>query len=139
MPRYPATSSSKGSHSLYLTFHVLTQLLACQLGGRGNALRLPLKLECSVTITQKLTSSQPKSYFLTANLRDYCLPSIKATSTKAATPSSLPKEDTLPREQYPSKKGNYFLTFTVTLPKLPLIADLSIGESSASTTPVSEA
>ncbi|VVA39009.1 Hypothetical predicted protein [Prunus dulcis] len=43
------------------------------------------------------------------------------------------------REQYPSKKGNYFLTFTVTLPKLPLIADLSIEELSAGTTPVSEA
>ncbi|KAI5313482.1 hypothetical protein L3X38_042658 [Prunus dulcis] len=43
------------------------------------------------------------------------------------------------REQYPSIKGNYFLTFTVTLPKLLLIADLSIKEPSAGTTPVSEA
>ncbi|KAI5350259.1 hypothetical protein L3X38_003150 [Prunus dulcis] len=43
------------------------------------------------------------------------------------------------REQYPSKKGNYSLTFTVILPKLPLVADLGIGEPSAGTTPVSEA
>ncbi|KAI5313836.1 hypothetical protein L3X38_043012 [Prunus dulcis] len=106
MPRYPATSSSRGSHSLYRLFHVLMQLLACQLGRLGNAPRLPLKLECSVMITLKLTSSQPRSYFLTSNLGDYCLdhnqtsiPSIKATSTEAATPSSLPKEDTLPRCQ----------------------------------------
>ncbi|KAI5332293.1 hypothetical protein L3X38_022422 [Prunus dulcis] len=43
------------------------------------------------------------------------------------------------REQYPSKKGNYFLTFTVTLPKLPLIADLNIEKPSVGTTPVPEA
>ncbi|KAI5342782.1 hypothetical protein L3X38_010658 [Prunus dulcis] len=79
----------------------------------GSALRLPMKLECSITITQKLTSSQPRSYFSTANLRDYCLhhsepsrPSIKATSTKAATPSSLSKEDTLPRCQTPAEAPN---------------------------------
>ncbi|CAL9000955.1 unnamed protein product, partial [Prunus brigantina] len=65
------------------------QLLACQLGGLGTALRLPLNLECSVMITQKLTSSQPRSHFLTANLGDYCLhhnqpsiSSLKASSTK---------------------------------------------------------
>ncbi|KAI5344478.1 hypothetical protein L3X38_012355 [Prunus dulcis] len=59
---------------------------------------------------KKLTSSQPRSCFSTANLGDYCLhhsepsrPSIKATSTKAATPSPLPKEDTLPRCQTPAK------------------------------------
>ena len=34
------------------SYHVLTQLLACQLGGLGSALRLPMKLECSVTITK---------------------------------------------------------------------------------------
>ncbi|CAB4294286.1 unnamed protein product [Prunus armeniaca] len=31
----------------------MAQLLACQLGGLGNALRFPLNLECSVMITQK--------------------------------------------------------------------------------------
>ncbi|KAI5352183.1 hypothetical protein L3X38_005074 [Prunus dulcis] len=89
--------------------HVLTQLLACQLGGLGSALRLLTKLECSATIT-KLTSSQPRSYFSTANLGDYCLhhnepssPSHKATSTKATMPSPMPKEDTLPRCQTPAE------------------------------------
>ncbi|KAI5313236.1 hypothetical protein L3X38_042410 [Prunus dulcis] len=43
------------------------------------------------------------------------------------------------REQYPSKKGNYSPTFTVTLPDLPLVTDLGIGEPLAGTTPVSEA
>ncbi|KAI5311771.1 hypothetical protein L3X38_040944 [Prunus dulcis] len=43
------------------------------------------------------------------------------------------------REQYPNKKGNYSFTFTVTLPKLSLVADLGIGEPSAGTIPVSEA
>ncbi|CAL2271650.1 unnamed protein product [Prunus armeniaca] len=61
-------------------------------------------------ITQKLTSSQPRSHFLTANLGDYCLhhnqpsiSSLKTTSTKADTPSLLPKEDTLPRCQAPAE------------------------------------
>ncbi|CAL2259786.1 unnamed protein product [Prunus armeniaca] len=61
-------------------------------------------------ITQKLTSSQPRSHFLTANLGDYCLhhnqpsiSSLKTTSTKADTPSFLPKEDTLPRCQAPAE------------------------------------
>ncbi|KAI5327731.1 hypothetical protein L3X38_027127 [Prunus dulcis] len=61
---------------------------------------------------KKLTSSQPRSYFSTANLGDYCLhhnepssPSHKATSTKATTPSPMPKEDTLPRLSRPSHKA----------------------------------
>ncbi|CAL2246705.1 unnamed protein product [Prunus armeniaca] len=92
MPWYPATNSSRSSYS-HDTFQVLTQLLACQLGGLGNALWLPLNLECSVMITQNLTSSQPRTYFLTVNLGDYCLhhnqPSIsgiKATAPRASTP-----------------------------------------------------
>ncbi|KAI5311155.1 hypothetical protein L3X38_020796 [Prunus dulcis] len=43
------------------------------------------------------------------------------------------------REQYLSKKGNYSPTFTVTLPDLPRVTDLGIGEPSACTTLVSEA
>ncbi|KAI5312898.1 hypothetical protein L3X38_042072 [Prunus dulcis] len=83
------------------------------------------------------------------------------TSTKADTPFSLLKEDTLSsdlhkvshrnfvqtshfylpinRKQYLSKKGNFSFTFTVTLPNLPPLADLSIGEPSAGITPMSKA
>ncbi|CAL2255729.1 unnamed protein product [Prunus armeniaca] len=92
---------------------MLMQLLVCQLGGLGNALRLPLNPECSIMITQNLTSSQPRSYFLTANLGDYYLHhnqpsifSIKTTSTKADMPSPLPKEDTLPKCQPPAEAPN---------------------------------
>ncbi|KAI5356460.1 hypothetical protein L3X38_009356 [Prunus dulcis] len=110
MPRYSTTSSSKGSHILYHTFHVLTQLLVCQLGGLGNALQLQTETGMLGHDYTKLTSSKPRNYFLTANLGDYCLYhnqssilSIKATSAKAATPSSLPKEDILPRCQTPAE------------------------------------
>ncbi|CAL8169332.1 unnamed protein product [Prunus armeniaca] len=109
------------SRNLRARLQGLVKNPACQLGGLGNALWLPLSLECSVMITQKLTSSQPISYFLTANLGDYCLhhnqpsiSSLKSTSTKVDTPSLMPKEDTPPRCQAPAEA-----------PKLPKLLSMT--------------